>query len=288
MNLDYVAAALVHEGGEGLELLGGEAVGERGNNVLDPVLARQHRFERIAGEDQLPFPRLVGVEDMAVRPEPIREGQRRAFVRHGLAAIGDQLATPIMDRNGETSSQDALGGVAGAEGPAGLLGQAKSLDLRVRRLKIGEGIEETTLLNPLASLLGNRASGTGAALLSRAVVLLAGEKACGLLHAAVADVGGEGDDVAAHVGAEAVEGILGGRDHQRAGAAASAGRTRAAVLAVGVLEGEIEARDGLLDWQPGLELGEVDEGHEDSFGMYNDSMYCTARLGPSDGVIHTP
>jgi hypothetical protein len=122
--------------------------------------------------------------------------------------------------------------------------------------------------------------------LSRAIVLLAGEKACGLLHAAVADVRGEGDDVAAHVGAEAVEGILGGRDHQRAGAAASAGRTRAAVLAVGVLEGEIEARHGLLDRQPSFELGEVDIGHGGGSGMYNDCMYCTVRVGPTGGVVH--
>jgi hypothetical protein len=58
------------------------------------------------------------------------------------------------------------------------------------------------------------------------------------------------------------------------------------VPAIGEFEGEIEARAGLLDRQPGLEFGEVDIGHGGGSGMYRDCLNCTFRVGPVWGVEH--
>lgn len=82
-------------------------------------------------------------------------------------------------------------------------------------VEIGEGFEGRTALVPLSSLLGNCSGGTGTVPgTCTGTVPLPCQELSSVFDAAIADMGGEGNDIAAGLGAKAVEGALGRGDYQ--------------------------------------------------------------------------
>ena len=114
-HLQMFALSLVHQCGELLKLKRRHVLGEKGDDVLDAALMCREHLKRIADKEQVAFDDAVRVEDRDARIEAVGEEQKGALVFHRSAAIGEQRARRIVDRNGESSAHDALGSEARPE-----------------------------------------------------------------------------------------------------------------------------------------------------------------------------
>ena len=127
------ALALIHERGELLKLERRHVLGEKGDDVLDAALEGREHLKRIADKEQVALNDPVRVEDRRARIEAVGEEQLRALVVHRTAAVGEQDAGRVMERNGEPAAHDALGSEARAEVSCRLRGDAQRLHRLMRR-----------------------------------------------------------------------------------------------------------------------------------------------------------
>src|SRR5665213_524661 len=148
-------------------------------------------------------------EDDSCGVEPVRKYQARAFVLHRMAAIGQQGAALVVDRDGEAAPHDALGRITRPELPARLRRQTEDADELVFDLEIVERLESLLLLRRPCS--GNGAfpgRWHGAVRCTQDGSEVFGDERGRFLLADLLDLGDELDDVAAAAPGEAEPQIL--------------------------------------------------------------------------------
>src|ERR1700681_2776226 len=135
MEVNKFATARIHQTGQLLQLLSADALGEEGNDVLDPALVHPQDFQRIADKVQLALGHLVGIEDVRLGSEAVWKHQFRRLLPYGAADEAGNLALPVVHTQGQAPSVATGRGVAALEGGEGLGGEGKRGQGSVRRVE---------------------------------------------------------------------------------------------------------------------------------------------------------
>ena len=86
------------------------------------MLIGQQHIQGISGTVQFPFTNPVKIEQVLFRLKTFRESQPgRLLVFNCTTAVRNELSSRIMDRNRQTTPQNAFRGVSSPKGVAGVL-----------------------------------------------------------------------------------------------------------------------------------------------------------------------